>query len=201
MLIDLSWASGFHSVSAYLRSRNSQFMWERFTSSALPVRLGTGSFSVRVPPPTRPGNETSENLSKKSVNFCKPLFFHTLVPRPLPDFISQLWRKTFTGRPGDVAIAVQCTNASVTCKHWPPICCVTMETRCSGKGYRKLLTNQIWENRLTRNSPLGSKFTNNTGASWSFSVTTFTGFPKSTILMENSLDAAASNEWLSLTAR
>ena len=67
MLIDLSWASGFHSVSAYLRSRNSQFMWERFTSSALPVRLGTGSFSVRVPPPTQPGNETSETLSKKNL--------------------------------------------------------------------------------------------------------------------------------------
>ena len=63
------------------------------------------------------------------------------------------------------------------------------------------LINQMRENRLTRNSPLGSKFTNSTGASWSLSVTTFTGFPKSTILMENSLDAAAINEWLSLTAR
>ena len=78
-LTDLSWASGFHSVSAYLRSRNSQAMWERFTSSALPVRLGTGSFSGSVPPPTWPGIETSENLSKKSVKFCKPLLFHTLL--------------------------------------------------------------------------------------------------------------------------
>ena len=94
MLIDLSWASGFHSVSAYLRSRNSQAMWERFTSSALPVRLGTGSFSGWVPPPTRPGNETSENLSKKSVNFCEPLLFR---PQATPRFYLTAVEKNLHG--------------------------------------------------------------------------------------------------------